>query len=76
MSRSAIREADSEARGRPYPERREVEAPWYDRLAVELHAHLPGVGAAQAKEVMEAAHLTCPYSKALRGDTVVTLVVD
>lgn len=46
------------------------------RLAVKLHAHLPGVGAAQAKGVMEAAHLTCPYSKALRGDTAITLVVD
>ena len=46
------------------------------RLAVELHAELPGVDAAQAKRVMEAAHVTCPYSKALRGDTAVTLVVD
>ncbi len=46
------------------------------RLAVELHAHLPGVDAAQAQRVMEAAHVTCPYSKALRGDTAVTLVVD
>ena len=31
---------------------------------------------AQAKRIMDAAHQTCPYSKALRGDTVVTLVVD
>jgi osmotically inducible protein OsmC len=46
------------------------------RLAVELHAHLPGVDPAQAPRVMEAAHVTCPYSKALRGDTAVTLVVD
>lgn len=46
------------------------------RLAVELHAELPGVDAAQAKRVMEAAHVTCPYSRALRGDTEVTLVVD
>lgn len=46
------------------------------RLAVELHAHLPGVDPAQAQRVMEAAHVTCPYSKALRGDTAVTLVVD
>lgn len=46
------------------------------RLAVELHAQLPGVDPAQAQRVMEAAHVTCPYSKALRGDTAVTLVVD
>lgn len=46
------------------------------RLAVELHAQLPGVERAQAQRIMEAAHLTCPYSKALRGDTAVTLLVD
>ena len=46
------------------------------RLAVELHAHLPGTDRAQAQRIMDAAHLTCPYSKALRGDTTVTLTVD
>ena len=46
------------------------------RLAVELHVHFPGVDPAQAQRVMESAHLTCPYPKALRGDTAVTLVVD
>ena len=46
------------------------------QLAVELHAHLPGVDPTQAHRVMEAAHVTCPYSKALRGNTAVTLVVD
>lgn len=46
------------------------------RLAVDLHAQLPGVDHAQTQRIMEAAHQTCPYSKALRGDTVVTLVVD
>ena len=46
------------------------------RLAVELHAHLPGTDRAQAQRIMDAAHLTCPYSKALRGDTAVTLTVD
>lgn len=45
-------------------------------LSVELHASLPGTDPAKAKEVMEAAHKTCPYSKALRGDAPVTLVVD
>src|SRR5664279_2238751 len=46
------------------------------RLAVELHAQLPGTDRDQAQRIMEAAHQTCPYSKALRGDTAVTLVVD
>jgi organic hydroperoxide reductase OsmC/OhrA len=46
------------------------------RLEVELHALLPGVGPEDARKIMEQAHVTCPYSKALRGDTAVTLVVD
>jgi lipoyl-dependent peroxiredoxin len=46
------------------------------RLGVELHAQLPGTDRAQAQRIMEAAHQTCPYSKALRGDASVTLVVD
>jgi len=46
------------------------------RLAVELHAQLPGTDRAQAQHIMEEAHKTCPYSKALRGDTSVELVVD
>ena len=46
------------------------------RLSVELHAQLPGIERAQAHRIMEAAHQTCPYSKALRGDTTVTLLVD
>ncbi|MEA3187985.1 MAG: lipoyl-dependent peroxiredoxin [Chthoniobacter sp.] len=45
-------------------------------LSVELHAELPGVDRDQAQRVMEAAHQTCPYSKALRGDAPVKLVVD
>lgn len=45
-------------------------------LAVELHAQLPGVDGNQAKRIMEEAHKSCPYSKALRGDTTVVLVVD
>lgn len=45
-------------------------------LAVELHAQLPGVDRAQAQRIMEEAHKTCPYSKALRGDAPVKLVVD
>jgi osmotically inducible protein OsmC len=45
-------------------------------LGVELHATLPGVDRATAQSVMTAAHQTCPYSKALRGEAKVTLVVD
>jgi len=45
-------------------------------LAVELHAQLPGVDSVQAQRIMDEAHKTCPYSKALRGDTSVKLVVD
>lgn len=46
------------------------------RLAVALHARMPGTDPAQAQRVMTEAHQTCPYSKALRGDTSVTLTVD
>ena len=46
------------------------------RLAVKLHALLPDLGREQAQRLMEEAHQTCPYSRALRGDASVTLVVD
>jgi organic hydroperoxide reductase OsmC/OhrA len=46
------------------------------RLAVELHAQLPGIDRVQVQRIMDEAHKTCPYSKALRGDTAVKLVVD
>ncbi len=46
------------------------------RLEVELHAQLPGVDPEKVRTIMEEAHATCPYSKALRGDTEVTLVAD
>jgi len=46
------------------------------RLTVELHAQLPGIDCAQVQRIRDGAHKTCPYSKALRGDTSVTLVVD
>jgi osmotically inducible protein OsmC len=45
-------------------------------LAIELHAHLPKVDDPQAQRIMEEAHKTCPYSKAVRGETTVKLVVD
>jgi len=46
------------------------------RLAVELHAQLPGIDPTQVLRVMDEAHRTCPYSKALRGDTTVKLEAD
>lgn len=46
------------------------------RLAVELHARLPGISRTQAERIMEEAHRACPYSNALRGDTSVKLTVD
>ena len=46
------------------------------RLGVELRAQLPGIHRDRAQRIMEEAHKTCPYSKALRGDTAVKLVVD
>lgn len=45
-------------------------------LEVELQAHLPGIDRPQVQLIMQEAHRTCPYSKAMRGDTTVTLVVD
>jgi lipoyl-dependent peroxiredoxin len=45
-------------------------------LAVELHAVLPHMARDQAQRIMEVAHQTCPYSKALRGEASVVLVVD
>ena len=44
--------------------------------AIELHAQIPDVDRDQARRMMEAAHQTCPYSKALRGEASVTLIVD
>lgn len=46
------------------------------RLTVELHAQIPGVERDVMKRLMMKAHETCPYSKALRGETAVRLVVD
>lgn len=45
-------------------------------LAVEIHAQLPGIDRAKTQLIMDEAHKTCPYSKALRGDASVKLVVD
>ena len=45
-------------------------------LAVELHGRIPGTNPSQAIRIMNEAHQTCPYSRALRGDATVKLVVD
>jgi osmotically inducible protein OsmC len=45
-------------------------------LAIELHALFPGIDHDQARNIMEEASQTCPYSKALRGEASFKLVVD
>ncbi|WP_010188231.1 organic hydroperoxide resistance protein [Sphingomonas sp. PAMC 26605] len=44
-------------------------------LAARLNVHVPGLNADVARQLIEAAHRTCPYSKAIKGniDAVVTL---
>jgi len=45
-------------------------------LAARLNVHVPGVDPDVARQIIEAAHRTCPYSKAIKGniDAVVVLV--
>jgi lipoyl-dependent peroxiredoxin len=45
-------------------------------LAIEVHAKIPGVEKSVVEDLMKSAHVSCPYSKALRGESAVTLVVD
>ena len=42
-------------------------------LAVAIEASVPGLDTAQTQALMELAHEVCPYSKATRGNIVVTL---
>jgi osmotically inducible protein OsmC len=42
-------------------------------LAVNLDVEIPGVDAVKAQELVELAHQFCPYSKATRGNIVVTV---
>jgi len=42
-------------------------------LRARLNVSLPGVDRAVAQELVEAAHQTCPYSKATRGNIEVTI---
>jgi Ohr subfamily peroxiredoxin len=44
-------------------------------LAVELAVSLPGMDRAAAQELVEAAHVVCPYSNATRGNIEVTLTL-
>jgi len=42
-------------------------------LQARLNVSLPGIDAATARELVETAHQTCPYSKATRGNIGVTI---
>jgi Ohr subfamily peroxiredoxin len=44
-------------------------------LAVELQVNIPGVEPEKTRQLIEAAHQVCPYSKATRGNINVTLTV-
>ncbi|MEJ1230409.1 MAG: organic hydroperoxide resistance protein [Galbitalea sp.] len=44
-------------------------------LAVELDVYLPNVPADQRQDLIDRAHLTCPYSNATRGNIDVTLTI-
>jgi len=44
-------------------------------LAVELAISLPGLERAAAQELVDAAHIVCPYSNATRGNIEVTLTL-
>lgn len=44
-------------------------------LAVTLTVSVPGLEPAQVQELAEAAHQTCPYSRATRDNIQVTIVV-
>lgn len=45
------------------------------QLAIEIQANIPGVERTAAEKLLEQAHRTCPYSKALRGNAEVKLVL-
>ncbi|WP_284337503.1 organic hydroperoxide resistance protein [Comamonas sp. NoAH] len=45
-------------------------------IAVRMHIHLPGMGNAQARQLVDAAHEVCPYSNATRGNIPVILTID
>ncbi|GAB3368422.1 organic hydroperoxide resistance protein [Lysobacter rhizosphaerae] len=45
------------------------------QLAVKLNVNLPGLDEALKRELVEAAHQTCPYSRMTRGHVEVELAV-
>ncbi len=44
-------------------------------IAVELEVDIPGLDKEQARQIVEAAHVVCPYSNATRGNVDVKLKV-
>lgn len=44
-------------------------------IAVRLNIHLPGMDPSQAQQLVDAAHVVCPYSNATRGNIPVTLTL-
>lgn len=42
-------------------------------LRAELNVHVPGIDQGLARELVDAAHQICPYSKATRGNIDVTI---
>ncbi len=44
-------------------------------IAADLHIRLPHLSTEEAQEVAEKAHQACPYSKAIRGNVEVKLVI-
>lgn len=42
-------------------------------IEATLNIHLPGMDQAEAKKLVDAAHIVCPYSNATRGNIDVTL---
>jgi lipoyl-dependent peroxiredoxin len=44
-------------------------------IEAELKISLPGMDQAEAKKLVDAAHIVCPYSNATRGNIEVTLTI-
>ena len=45
-------------------------------IEVELKVSLPGLDRATAEQLVNAAHIVCPYSNATRGNIDVTLTIE
>lgn len=45
-------------------------------LSVDLRAALPGVDATKGEQLLQQAHRSCPYSKALRNNVAVSVGLD